>query len=741
MSNTFTRDPRPRIQYSADGVRTAFAFPFEVLSSDDLLVYAGTELATGFAIGGLGQPGGGEIVFSEPPAAGTTLPLVRRTEGIRESEFVDGGPFRASAINAELDRVMLLIQEDREEHGRSLRGHPREGDLDFCLPATSERANKLLGFDSAGAPIVFGPTELPDSGDASGLVVTPSGGTTARALGEHLATPVNVRDFGALGDGATDDAAAFLAAITAAQTRSSSVYVPASPTSYLLGSSLDLDGVALYGDGPGSMLELAIASGFALQLTGSGARISNLRLLGPGASAWPASAAAVDLSGVALEGVRIAAGAEGAALHGVEIAGCETAVAVEGNVRGIVDCAFRFNRIGVDVRAGAQGALFMGRSRLHGCTAGVRATAGATLAELSVQGGTASACGLAFDLTGPTSGWRGIEISGLDFADNLEADLEAGRRQAVGVRGCHIDGAGKRAGTAIALLAQGETVAAPNLIVENTRADVTEVASVQLSGGTNLDLLAPGDLIVLASDADDLDDLWTALKATRGGVVHKVNAQTLSTATIELATAAGLPLVMATDVVRVVGRFGTAVVDSVGALANAADFTWLRADDHCRVLAAHNPMPASQIETLGPDTDLRHIPGRGGEAITLSGVELQQGAINGALARLVTLEIAQDSAESFVPDSTIGMVQAFSHGATGDPAACLFSYRADAFAHITRIAGVSTAQVLPPTALTGTSGDPNEFTFSAHTDGRIYVENRLVGAPRKVSLFLTGVPL
>jgi hypothetical protein len=198
---------------------------------------------------------------------------------------------------------------------------------------------------------------------------------------------------------------------------------------------------------------------------------------------------------------------------------------------------------------------------------------------------------------------------------------------------------------------------------------------------------------------------------------------------------------MATDVVRVVGRFGTAVVDSVGALVNAADFTWLRADDHCRVLAAHNPMPASQIETLGPDTDLRHIPGRGGEAITLSGVELQQGAINGALARLVTLEIAQDSAESFVPDSTIGMVQAFSHGATGDPAACLFSYRADGLAHITRIAGVSTAQVLPPTALTGTSGDPNEFTFSAHTDGRIYVENRLVGAPRKVSLFLTGVPL
>jgi hypothetical protein len=278
-------------------------------------------------------------------------------------------------------------------------------------------------------------------------------------------------------------------------------------------------------------------------------------------------------------------------------------------------------------------------------------------------------------------------------------------------------------------------------MVENTRADVTRVASVQLSGGTNLNLLAPGDLIVLAGDVDDVDDLWTALKATRAGIVHKVTAQTLSTATIELAAAAGRPLVTASDVVRVVGRFGTAVVDSTGALANAADFTWLRADDHCRVLAAHNPMPADQIETLGPNTDLRLIPGRSGEAIRLSGVELRQGAINGAFARLVTLEIAQDSAVSFVPDSTIGMVQAFSHGASGDPAACLFSYRADGLGHTTRVAGVSSAQVLPPTALTGTSGSVGNFTYSAHTDGRIYVENRLAGPPRKVSLFLTGAPL
>ena len=159
MSNTFNRDPQPRIQYSGDGSRTTFGFPFPVLASDDLLVFVNDMQTTGFGIDGLTDPAGGEVTFVDAPAAGTTITLLRRTEGIRETEFVDGGPFRAAAINAELDRVLLLIQEDREELGRALRGLPSEGELDFCLPPSAERANRLLGFDSAGRPMAFGQSE------------------------------------------------------------------------------------------------------------------------------------------------------------------------------------------------------------------------------------------------------------------------------------------------------------------------------------------------------------------------------------------------------------------------------------------------------------------------------------------------------------------------------------------------------------------------------------------------------
>jgi hypothetical protein len=84
----------------------------------------------------------------------------------------------------------------------------------------------------------------------------------------------------------------------------------------------------------------------------------------------------------------------------------------------------------------------------------------------------------------------------------------------------------------------------------------------------------------------------------------------------------------------------------------------------------------------------------------------------------------------------------FSHGALGDPAASMLSYRAEALGYTDIVVSATTdVEVLPLTALTGTSGNPNKLTFSAHSDGRIYVENRLVPSPRTVSLFVIGAPL
>jgi hypothetical protein len=71
---------------------------------------------------------------------------------------------------------------------------------------------------------------------------------TARTVQAKLRDIVNVRDFGATGDGATDDAAAIRAAIAAASGRT--LYFPTPSSSYLCNSSLGtLSSVRLLGDG------------------------------------------------------------------------------------------------------------------------------------------------------------------------------------------------------------------------------------------------------------------------------------------------------------------------------------------------------------------------------------------------------------------------------------------------------------------------------------------------------------
>jgi hypothetical protein len=98
---------------------------------------------------------------------------------------------------------------------------------------------------------------------------------------------------------------------------------------------------------------------------------------------------------------------------------------------------------------------------------------------------------------------------------------------------------------------------------------------------------------------------------------------------------------------------------------------------------------------------------------------------------------------NFVPQSPIGLLHVFSHGALGDPATSVLTYRADALGYTQIVAKPATSDVdvRQLTTLTGTTGDPGEFTFSAHSDGKIYVENRLAGPPRTVSLFVIGAPL
>ena len=92
---------------------------------------------------------------------------------------------------------------------------------------------------------VTGDFDADNAFNASALPVTATGGTTARTLAARFAEPLSVKDFGAVGDGVTNDSAAFSSALSVARR----IRVPAG--SYLLSSEVTaVIGSFLEGDGP-----------------------------------------------------------------------------------------------------------------------------------------------------------------------------------------------------------------------------------------------------------------------------------------------------------------------------------------------------------------------------------------------------------------------------------------------------------------------------------------------------------
>jgi parallel beta-helix repeat protein len=89
--------------------------------------------------------------------------------------------------------------------------------MSLILDGTAGLFGNVTGGDISGNIIGLNGNSIP---------VTSTGSTTARSLANRFADVVNVKDFGAVGDGVTDDTAAIQAAITFGATNNKSVYLP-----------------------------------------------------------------------------------------------------------------------------------------------------------------------------------------------------------------------------------------------------------------------------------------------------------------------------------------------------------------------------------------------------------------------------------------------------------------------------------------------------------------------------------
>ena len=322
-------DNTSRNQYSATSGQTVFAYTFEIVDKDDIVVLKnGTALSEGadYAVSNVGNDGGGNVTLTVGAAVSDILTLYRDMPYSRTQNYTNSGDFLASEINSDFDNLWLAGEQTNRAFEQSVRKPITDStSISMELPEATSRAGKYLQFDNTGAvgvtpggassslsrqqftgdgsTVAFTLSAAPDA-SGNGLQIyidgvyqesttysvsgstlifteapplnssievvklqtaelgsttsnlityTPAGtGAVDTTVQAKLRETVSLKDFGAVGDGVTDDSSAFQNAVNAAA--NGSLYVP-SGTYLIDDTQVRVESPCrIFGDGPTSIL-------------------------------------------------------------------------------------------------------------------------------------------------------------------------------------------------------------------------------------------------------------------------------------------------------------------------------------------------------------------------------------------------------------------------------------------------------------------------------------------------------
>ena len=213
----------------------------------------------------------------------TTVTAVETTEQIhiignppntQSLDLVQGGSYNAEKIEDALDKNTRLTTKNYDKITNKAITFPETdaSSLTTILPSSIDRASKNLTFDSDGNVTASVSVE---EGSVSFSTFGTNMAEAANALAAKAVINLNhvldVRDYGALGDGSTDDSTAFQDAIDACPT-GGGVIVPSTTTSWRVANLVINKPMSLFGLGFGSKLQAVTgATGYIIQIDGAAA--------------------------------------------------------------------------------------------------------------------------------------------------------------------------------------------------------------------------------------------------------------------------------------------------------------------------------------------------------------------------------------------------------------------------------------------------------------------------------------
>lgn len=328
--------------YTGNGVTTSFPYTFRIFKKTDLTVsvidlsenITVLVLETDYTVTNAGGYNGGNVVLTTPLATGWKISVSRELEPTQETDLRNQGKFFAEVHEDAFDKLTMLIQQVGTMFSLALRKpasianwydalnnyirnlkDPRDpqdaATKNFVdsqinrtlrvpepinqLPNVAGRRNMMPAFDNEGNAIVVTPLSGSASdvliqlastedgkGDALVAVKQPFIGSVARTQHDKNKDVINVKDFGAIGDGLdhplsekfstlsaaqmvypfvtsltqSQDYAGIQAAINTAKGLNAAVFKPSGK--YVVNTGLVADyALSMYGEGSGGLRDIA----------------------------------------------------------------------------------------------------------------------------------------------------------------------------------------------------------------------------------------------------------------------------------------------------------------------------------------------------------------------------------------------------------------------------------------------------------------------------------------------------